>query len=84
MGLVTSKIFLTWANVARTNVAYTNVTVTVEICSRCSQKVWSKSGQLRYLVQVVVIGLLVVTGVKQSQFLVYGLSLEFDKNVQTH
>ena len=42
---VTAEIFLIWTNVARTNVAWTNVTVTVGICSRCSQrptfKVWS-------------------------------------------
>ena len=42
------EIFLIWTNVARTDVAWKNVTVTVGICSRCSQeptfKVWSKSG----------------------------------------
>ena len=42
---VIAEIFLIWTNVARTNVAWTNVTVTVGICSRCSQrptfKVWS-------------------------------------------
>ena len=46
---VTAEIFLKCTNVTRTNVAWTNVTVTVGICSRCSQgptfKVWSKSGQ---------------------------------------
>ena len=48
------EIFLIWINVARTNVAWTNVTVTDGICSRWSQKstfkVWSKSDQyqLRY------------------------------------
>ena len=46
---VTAEIFLTWTNVTGTNVAWTNVPVTVEICSRCSQeltfKVSSKSGQ---------------------------------------
>ena len=49
IGSVTAKIFLIWTNVSRTNVAWTNVTVTVGICSRWSQeptfKVWSKSGQ---------------------------------------
>ena len=34
--IVTAEIFLMWTNVARTNVAETNVTVTVEICYRCS------------------------------------------------
>ena len=38
-----------WTNVAWTNVAWTNVTLTVGICSKCSQeptfKVSSKSGQ---------------------------------------
>ena len=33
---VTAKIFLIWTNVARTNVAWTNVTVTAGICCRCS------------------------------------------------
>ena len=46
---VTAEIFLIWTNVARTNVVWKNVAVTVRICSRCSQdpmiKVWSKSGQ---------------------------------------
>ena len=51
---VTAEIFLICTNVTRTNVAWTNiaptnVTVTVGICSRCSQeptcKVSSKSGQ---------------------------------------
>ena len=55
IGSVTAEIFLiwtnvTWTNVAWTNIAWTNVTVTVGICSRCSQeptfKVSSKSGQL--------------------------------------
>ena len=45
---VTAEILLMWTNVARTNVAWTNVTVTAGICCRCSQgpmfKVWSKSG----------------------------------------
>ena len=44
-----SEIFLIWTNVARTNVAWTNVTLTAGICSKCSQeptfKVSSKSGQ---------------------------------------
>ena len=47
--LVTAEIFLIWTNVARTNVAWTNVVMAVEICSRLSWeltfKVWSKSGQ---------------------------------------
>ena len=34
----TSVIFLIWTNVTRTNVAWTNVTVTVGICPRCSQE----------------------------------------------
>ena len=38
IGSVTIEIFLIWANVARTNVSWTNVTVTVGICSRCSQE----------------------------------------------
>ena len=46
---VTAETFLIWINVSRTNVAWTNVTVTVGICERWSQepslKVWSKSGQ---------------------------------------
>ena len=45
IGSVTPKI----QTVARTNVTWTNVTVTIRICSRCSQestfKVWSKLGQ---------------------------------------
>ena len=54
IGSVTAEIFLIWTNVARRNVAWTNVTVTVDICERWFQeptfKVWSKSGQqhLRY------------------------------------
>ena len=47
---VTAEIFLIWTNVARTNVAWTNVTMTVGICSRCSKeptfKVSSKSGHI--------------------------------------
>ena len=31
---VTAEIFLIWTNVARTNVAWTNVTTIVEICSK--------------------------------------------------
>ena len=46
---VTAEIFLIWTNVAGTNVAWTNDTVTVEISFRQSQeptfKVWSKLGQ---------------------------------------
>ena len=30
---ITAEIFLIWTNVARTNVAWTNVTLTVGICS---------------------------------------------------
>ena len=33
-GLVTAEIFLIWTNVTRTNVARTNVTFIVGICSR--------------------------------------------------
>ena len=32
IGPVTAEIFMIWANVVRTNVASTNVTVTVDIC----------------------------------------------------
>ena len=46
---VTAEIFLIWTIVARTNVAWTNITMTVGIFSTCFQeptfKVWSKSGQ---------------------------------------
>ena len=49
IGSVAAEIFLIWTKVARANVAGTNVTVTVGICSKCSQeptfKVLSKSGQ---------------------------------------
>ena len=40
IGSVTAEIFLIiiWTNAAKTNVAWTNVTLTVEICSRCSQE----------------------------------------------
>ena len=38
VGSVTAKIFLIWINVTRTNVAWTNVTMTVGICLRCSQE----------------------------------------------
>ena len=38
IGSLTPEIFLIWAIVARTNVAWTNVTMTVGICSRCSQE----------------------------------------------
>ena len=38
IGLVTTEIILMWTIVVRTNVAWTNVTVTVGICSRCSQE----------------------------------------------
>ena len=33
---VTAEIFLIWTNVIRTNVAWTNVTMAVGICSRYS------------------------------------------------
>ena len=50
IGLVRAEIFLIWTNVARTNVAWTNVIMRVGICSRYSQepifKFSSKSGQL--------------------------------------
>ena len=46
---VTAEILLIWTNVARANVACTNVAITVGISSRWSQestfKVWSKLGQ---------------------------------------
>ena len=46
---VPTEILLIWTIVARTNVAWTNVTMTVGICCRYSQdptfKVWSKLGQ---------------------------------------
>ena len=49
IGAVIPKILLIWTNVARTDVAGTNVMGTGKICSRCFQeptlKVWSKSGQ---------------------------------------
>ena len=48
IGSVTAKKFLIWTNVTRTNVAWTNVTVTVGICLRRSHeptfKIWSKFG----------------------------------------
>ena len=34
IGSVTAEIFLIWTNVARTNVAWSNVTAIIEICSR--------------------------------------------------
>ena len=34
---VTAEIFLIWTNVTRINVAWTNVTVTVGICSRVTR-----------------------------------------------
>ena len=34
---VTAELFLIWTNVVRTNDAFTNVTVTVGICCRCSE-----------------------------------------------
>ena len=46
IGSLTAEILLIWTNVTRTDVAWTNVTATVGICSRCSQgpmfKVWSR------------------------------------------
>merc|ERR1711954_347672 len=54
IGSVIVEIFLIWTNVTRTNVAWTNVIVTVGICSRCSQesifKVSSKSGPEIFLI----------------------------------
>ena len=38
IGSVIAEIFLIWTNVVRTNAAWTNVTVTVGICSRWSQE----------------------------------------------
>ena len=38
IGSVTAEIFPIWTNVARTNVTWTNVTLTVGICSKCSQE----------------------------------------------
>ena len=35
--LVTAEILLIWTNALRTNVAWTNVAVTVVICCICSQ-----------------------------------------------
>ena len=40
---VTAEIFEIWTNVAWTNVTWKNVTVTVAICSRCSQEPTIKS-----------------------------------------
>ena len=54
IGSVSAEIFLIWTNVARTNIAWTNVAIAVEIYSRWSQEtifqIRSKSGQyqLRY------------------------------------
>ena len=49
IGSLTAEIFLIWKNVARTNVAQTNVTLTVGICYKCSQEptfnILSKLGQ---------------------------------------
>ena len=49
IGSVIAELFLIWTKVAKTNVAWTNVTVTVRICEIWSQeptyKVWSKLGQ---------------------------------------
>ena len=46
---VTAEIFLIWTDVARTNVAWTNVNMIVGIFAGCSQeatfRVSSKSGQ---------------------------------------
>ena len=47
IGWVTAEIFLIWTNVTRTNIAWTNITIS--ICLRCSQehtfKVWIKFGR---------------------------------------
>ena len=49
IGLVTDELFLIWTNVARTNIAWTNVNVTAGIYLRWLEeptfRVWSKSGQ---------------------------------------
>ena len=49
IGSVTAEVFLIWTNVTRTNVAGTNVTLTVGIGSKCSKeptfKVSSTLGQ---------------------------------------
>ena len=47
---VTVDIFLIWTNVTRTIVAWTNVTVIVGICSRCSQEfLWVVGGVQSHL-----------------------------------
>ena len=52
IGSVTAEIFLIWTNVARTNVAWTNVIVTVGIFSKKSHEttftILSNLGKLRY------------------------------------
>ena len=49
IGPVIAEILLIGTNVPKTNVAWTNVVVTVVICCICSLdplfKIWSKSGQ---------------------------------------
>ena len=44
-----AEILLIWTNIPKRNVAWTNITVTAEICFGCSRvptfKVWSKLGQ---------------------------------------
>ena len=46
IGSVTAEMFFIWANFARTNVSWTNVTMTVEIEGPGTTfKVWSKLGQ---------------------------------------
>ena len=44
IGQVTAEILLIWTNVPRTNVAWTNVVVTVVICCRFSQDPLIKIG----------------------------------------
>ena len=48
IGLVTAEIFLIWTNVVRTNVAWTNVTMTVGISSR-----WSLEANFKVLLKSV-------------------------------
>ena len=45
IGLVRTEIFLTWTNVARTDVAWTNVTMRVGICQSWSQEPTLTFGQ---------------------------------------
>ena len=47
IGSVRSEILLIWTNVPRRNIAWTNVTVTTKICSRCPNNLLLKFGQNR-------------------------------------